>query len=980
MSALFGRVFVILLCCLSVCLEGASLLVVKGVSAKSQGELNRQAQKVKKAFTDVGVEVDEVEETALTAEHLTSVRLVILPQNPSLSDACCELLEDFTSRGGRVLAFYPSSARLCRLLGLEPAEFVKREQFGSPTAMRLTPAMLPGLPETMPQRSWNGMSLVPAETTTQVLGVYVDAQGKDTGYHALTMNEKGFCFSHILQYKSEPEILQTLLTLVATVVPDVWREPAKRQLEALGKIGGCQNLADVARLLTRIPAGEHSHQLATAIDLEQQARQDLAWGRLREAYLKARQANVLSRQAYQATCPPRASELRGVWIHNPHGLADWGWDKTVKVLKDHGFNAIFPNFLWGYTADYNSQVLPQHPLVAKKGDPLRQCLEACRKYGIEIHVWKVCWNLGHRATPEQHKQMIEAKRTQKTFAGKDSRFLAPHLKENQDLEVEALLEVVKNYDVDGIHLDYIRYPEQDCDYSDSARQAFEQHLGRKVANWPEDCGRNGRLRKAFNAWRRGNINALVERLSRELHAAKPSLKLSAAVFGSWESARESIAQDAQMWVDRGWLDFICPMNYTQDREFFTELVQRHVSGTGARLPLYVGLGTWLHQDAAMTVEQIELTRQLGADGFICFQHTLPFATEILPQLSKNATSRYAVSPLPHQSPRMRTTLAASGTPLLEGAYAFPEPITLTFDFVDGFKPANGTVARLLIDGNYPQRQPRVSFFRRNATTLVATFIPPRPGNYRFEISDDRTFVCRSQNIPVLTPEQVRQKLIAEGIPQFAKNGLPRVAVWQHDAYGAPGITKTLKEDGRFDVAPLWNLKPETLKACDVVVIPQPRRHAEWFSERTAAVLHDYIRAGGAVLVTHAMAGLRNFPVICPEIVDFALSLPTRKWLPVKGTPLAAGLEAGKEQTSTFVDITGIVPAAQGRVMLAPVLSDKQQTPSAKKAAAAVGGVCGTGRFLAIGLGLGIAAGDTDCDLPPAETQLLRNAVHWLGER
>ena len=118
-----------------------------------------------------------------------------------------------------------------------------------------------------------------------------------------------------------------------------------------------------------------------------------------EAYINADKALKLSRELFLTSCPARNGEMRGVWIHSPYGIADWGWDRTVEVLAMNGFNAIFPNFLWGYVADYPSEVLPNHPgVITAQGkiDCLQQCLEACRKYKVELHVWKVNWNMGQK--------------------------------------------------------------------------------------------------------------------------------------------------------------------------------------------------------------------------------------------------------------------------------------------------------------------------------------------------------------------------------------------------------------------------------------------------------------------------------------------------------------------------------------------------------------------------------------------------------
>ena len=70
------------------------------------------------------------------------------------------------------------------------------------------------------------------------------------------------------------------------------------------------------------------------------------------------------------------------------------WDAAIRRLAENGFTAILPNMLWGGVAFYPSAVLPVAPEVATRGDQIAQCLAACRKHGVQIHVWKVNWNLG----------------------------------------------------------------------------------------------------------------------------------------------------------------------------------------------------------------------------------------------------------------------------------------------------------------------------------------------------------------------------------------------------------------------------------------------------------------------------------------------------------------------------------------------------------------------------------------------------------
>src|ERR1019366_10766229 len=94
------------------------------------------------------------------------------------------------------------------------------------------------------------------------------------------------------------------------------------------------------------------------------------------------------REAFFRAQTSKSSEFRATWIHSAFGIEGWDWDRTVATLKTNGFNAIIPNLLWAGAAYYPSKILPVSPKVAEQGDQVAECLKACRKYGIEMHVWK----------------------------------------------------------------------------------------------------------------------------------------------------------------------------------------------------------------------------------------------------------------------------------------------------------------------------------------------------------------------------------------------------------------------------------------------------------------------------------------------------------------------------------------------------------------------------------------------------------------
>ena len=94
-----------------------------------------------------------------------------------------------------------------------------------------------------------------------------------------------------------------------------------------------------------------------------------------------------------------------------------------------------------------------------------------------------------------------------------------------------MLEVARKYEVDGLHFDYIRYPDRDKCYCDGCRSRFEQHTGKQVANWPTDCY-SGELRDAYTQWRCDQITRLVKAVHDEAKQIRPGIAISAAVFGS----------------------------------------------------------------------------------------------------------------------------------------------------------------------------------------------------------------------------------------------------------------------------------------------------------------------------------------------------------------------------------------------------------------------------------------------------------------
>jgi uncharacterized lipoprotein YddW (UPF0748 family) len=202
-----------------------------------------------------------------------------------------------------------------------------------------------------------------------------------------------------------------------------------------------------------------------------------------------------------------------------------------------------------------------------------------------------------------------------------------------------MIEVATKYDVDGIHFDYIRYPNAEHCFCPGCRARFESVLGAPVTHWPADTRTNAVVKQAWLDFRRANITKVVAAVHDAVKQRKPKVQISAAVFREWVTDRDGVGQDWKVWCDRGYLDFVCPMDYTPDPEQFAATVGRQLAWAG-QVPLRPGIGisTWHGEpDVPKLIEMVKLTRQLKTGGFTIFNYGVKEAEQVLPHCGAGLT-------------------------------------------------------------------------------------------------------------------------------------------------------------------------------------------------------------------------------------------------------------------------------------------------------------------------------------------------------
>jgi len=335
---------------------------------------------------------------------------------------------------------------------------------------------------------------------------------------------------------------------------------------------------------------------------------------------------------YCASVPSQTPEFRAWWVHDCLGLYPGDWDKTMKELSEAGFNAVVVNFLHGALAHYPSDVVPRSDVYRQHGDQLAEAIKAGKKYGVEVHVWQICWNLSG-APQNLIDTMKQSGRTLKNyyFVPNTEEWLCPSHPDNQDLECQMLCELAEKYpDLAGIHFDYIRYPDYEHCYCDGCRDRFIKDTGCTIKKWPQDVRKypvdseNGIYEEQYNQWRYEQITKIVERVHREVKKIRSNIKISAAVFPDYPSCRRGMGQDWVTWAKNGYLDFICPMDYTENLEKFESRIQEQRELIQNKIPLYPGIGataTGILMTPDQVMAEIQISRDFNSSGFVIFNLT-----------------------------------------------------------------------------------------------------------------------------------------------------------------------------------------------------------------------------------------------------------------------------------------------------------------------------------------------------------------------
>lgn len=366
-------------------------------------------------------------------------------------------------------------------------------------------------------------------------------------------------------------------------------------------------------------------------------------------------------------------EIRAIWLDRKTIVSAKSERDLAKIfdkLAAAGFNTVFFETVNASYPIYPSRVAPEQNPLAKGWDPLAAAVKLAHERKMELHAW--VWMFA--AANQRHNTILNQStnypgpvlKAHPDWAMLDNRgrlfdpntkkaFLDPANPEVRGYLLALLEEIVTRYEVDGIQLDYIRYPFQDprvnqiSGYGKAARQQFKELAGTD----PIRISPNNRdLWQQWTDFRIRQIDSFVATVSTRLRQQRPSLILSTAVFPLPRPERlQRLQQNWEDWAMRGDIDLVVPMTYALDTTGLQNLAQPVLMQSALSTTLMVPGIRLLNLPDIVAVDQIQLLRDLPAGGYALFAaENLDASLQTIFDRTQGKAAAVNAEPVPYRQP------------------------------------------------------------------------------------------------------------------------------------------------------------------------------------------------------------------------------------------------------------------------------------------------------------------------------------------
>jgi uncharacterized lipoprotein YddW (UPF0748 family) len=353
--------------------------------------------------------------------------------------------------------------------------------------------------------------------------------------------------------------------------------------------------------------------------------------------------------------PPAPREFRAAWVSTVANI-DWPSRSNLPVAKQQAeaiaildraralnLNAIVLQVRPSADAIYPSELEPWSEfLTGQQGrapspayDPLKFWIDQAHARGLELHAWFNPYRARHataKSPPARNHISVTNPQTVKTYGR--YQWMDPGEPEASKHTLDVVLDVVRRYDIDGVHIDDYFYPypieAPSATGAESAALDVPSSGGMKPElefpdqpAWQRYVQAGGKLDRA--SWRRQNVNQLIEALYTGIHREKAWVRFGISPFGIGRPDRrppgivgfsqyDKLYADAELWLKNGWLDYLAPQLYwpiAQQPQAFDVLLDYWLRENTKGRHVWPGLYTSRIDNTAKSFDAEEIVKQIG---------------------------------------------------------------------------------------------------------------------------------------------------------------------------------------------------------------------------------------------------------------------------------------------------------------------------------------------------------------------------------
>lgn len=603
--------------------NGRLAIVRSGHDGHDMRRAHRYAQSLADALLLAGIRPAVLEETDTTYLNLRPYAFVFMPAPAEASPEQCDAIASFIRRGGKAAVFHSLPPIIQQAMAMPAGRFMQTATANIAfSGVQMQRYALPSARNFL-QPSTAFIAIQRVMLPLKTLAWWQDTAGQPTQYPAIIESPHGFWMTHAYLGKDNPNAAATFSAMACKFLPAL-AEAAARTAFAQASQALLDTPADhiakkpAQRALDAARNSFANRQFDTCIQLTRNCLDELAACGIRPV-------------------PAARDELRAVWCQYPDGLPGLGWNATAQLLANANANALFAYAASPLTAAFPSRIAP---LVTSQ-TALRDCAQACRANGIQLFAALNCLSLANEAASPATAAAVRTweneGRLQVNAQGHTLPWLCPSQLRNRHLLARLAAEMAGTYRLDGLCLDFIRFPSADACCCPSCRQAFAMYTGGSC-NWPDDILPGAPLHKRWLLFRQRLISSLAQEIAGAARQAYPSVKVAAAVYADLESARFTVGQNWSAWLASGTISLACPMAYQLTDTAFTAAVQRQQQLLGPRLAprLLPAIGLSTHNLSATDAQrQLFAARKLRTAGVLLFKLDTREARDIIPHLFQN---------------------------------------------------------------------------------------------------------------------------------------------------------------------------------------------------------------------------------------------------------------------------------------------------------------------------------------------------------